>query len=71
MLPKLTPENFEAIMQKLTGYQRRVVKGRMMAELRCSWSLIHDKITNGFSEDEQKKVLSILSDYVIVTKEAA
>lgn len=70
MLPDISPESIQLWMAKLTGYQRKVVKGRLMAELRVSWATLHQKLNSGFSEQEVKKVLEIFSDYLIITKVA-
>lgn len=68
MTPELTTEKLEHWLKQLTSHQRKTVKGRIMAELRCGWAYVHEKLLTGFDEQEQKKVLSIFSDYVIVTK---
>ncbi len=68
MLPDATKEQVTYWMSRLTGYQKKVVKGRLMGDLRVSWTTLHQKLNDGFSDNEKKKVREIFSDYVIITK---
>lgn len=68
MLPEITPDIISFWMQRLTSYQRKLVKGRLMFELRLNWASVHTKIKSGFDEEERPTVLSIFSDYLQVSK---
>ena len=71
MLPEVNKQQVEKWLSKLTSYQKRLVKGRLMFELRLSWTSLHSKLQkNGFTEAEKEKVRSIFSDYLVITKAA-
>lgn len=72
MLPTVNKNQVDKWLSKLTGYQRKIVKGRLMFELRLSWTSLHKKLKqDSWTDTEKSKIRSIFSDYLQITKEAA
>ena len=70
-MPEASPERITVWLNQLPKHQRAIVKGRIMYELRLGWSTLHERLANGFPEEDHDRIRSIFSDYLYLIEKKA